>query len=105
MFMECLSFAFYVAKQRDAARGRIINGMAVSNDDEDEWETVEGVADLEGMADLLGVAQEHPVKIEEAGHMGQSELVLSSSVCKFPGRIPPVDVVREDDETQDKTVQ
>ena len=48
------------------------------HDNEDEWETVEGVADPqvvatpegvadpEGVAELLGVAQEHLVEIEEA---------------------------------------
>lgn len=111
VFMECLSFAFYVAKQQDAARGRIMNGTAVNNDD--EWEVIEGVADPGGVADLEGVAhagcvsaQQHPVpEVQGAGQLSRSELVLLTGLRPVPSCIPVVDVVREENKSQDRTLR
>ena len=97
LLMECLSFAFYVAKQQDAARARIMYGTAVS-DDNGEWEALERVANPEGVAD--------PVPEEkEAVQVAHSELVLPPGVSTVPRHFLPVDVQREANKTQDETLQ
>lgn len=95
----------YVAKQQLATRGRILNGMAVSDDD--EWEVAEGVADPGGVADQGGVSpQDYRVpEMEEAEHMSHSELVVSTSLHPIPSRILAADVVREENEPQGKPLR
>ena len=104
LLMECLSFAFYVAKQQDAARARILYGTAVSDDDNDEWQALEHMANPEGVAGPEGVADPVPEE-EEAVQVSHSELVLSPVVVMVPRQFLPVDVHREANETQDKTRQ
>lgn len=111
MLMESLCFAFYVAKQQDAARARIMYGTAVSDDDNARWEAVEGGADPEGVAVLEGGANPEGVsdvvseKEEGVRVHYRSELVVPSAVCKVLRHYLPVDVQREASETQDERLQ
>ena len=98
MLMECLSFAFYVAKQQDAARARIMYGTPVSDDNNGEWEVLERVANPEGVA---GPVPEE----EEAVQVAYSKLVLPPGVSTVLRHFLPVDVQREANKTQDKTRQ
>ena len=106
MLMESLCFAFYVARQQDAARARIIHGTAVSDDD--RWEVVEGGDNPEGVAvlegDPEGVSDVVPEK-EEGRVYYRSELVVPSAVCKVLRHYLPADVQREASETQDESLQ
>ena len=106
--MECLSFAFYVAKQQDAARARIMYGTPVSDDDNDEWQALEHMANPEGVADPEGVTDPEVVAVpeeEEAVQVAHSELVLPQGVFTVPRHFVSVDVQREANKTQDKPRQ
>ena len=107
MLMESLCFAFFVAKQQDAARACIIHGTAVSDDD--RWEVVEGGDNLEGVAvlegDPEGVSDVVPEKEEGARVYYHSELVVPSAVCKVLRHYLPVDVQREASKTQEERLQ
>ena len=98
MLMESLCFAFFVAKQQDAARARILYGTAVSDDDNGRCEVVEGGANPEGVA----VAEE-----EEGGRVCcRSELVVvPSDVCRVLRHYLPVDVQRVASERQAERLQ
>ena len=106
MLMESLCFAFFVAKQQDAARARILYGTAVSDD---RWEVVEGGANPEGVAvpegDPEGVSDIVPEKEEGARVYYRSELVVPSDVCKVLRHYLPVDVQREASERQEERLQ
>ena len=107
MLMESLCFAFFVAKQQDAVRARIMYGTAVSDDD--RWEVVEGGDNLEGVAllegDPEGVSDIVPEKEEGARVYYRSELVVPSDVCKVLRHYLPVDVQREASERQEERLQ
>ena len=101
VLMECLRFAFYVAKQKYATHANIMHGRAVSFDD--EWEVIEDVANPEDMSP----PHEHPFPEEEkeTEQRGHSELVLSSGMRKVRSRFLAVDVHREKNETQHNALQ
>ena len=65
------------------------------------------MGDPRSVTDLGGVSpQEYPVsEEEEAGHMGYSELVMSSSLRPISSPILPADIVREENNSQDKSPQ
>ena len=112
MLMESLCFAFFVAKQQDAARARILYGTVVSDD---RWEVVEGGAnpegvavpegDPEGVADPEGVSDVVPEKEEGVRVYYHSELVVPSAVCKVLRHYLPADVQREASERQEERLQ
>ena len=110
MLMESLCFAFYVARQQDAARAHNIHGTAVRDDDNGKWEVVEGGANPEsvavpGVADPEGVSDVVPEKEEGVRVYYCSELVVPSDVCKVLRHYLPVDVQQETSETQDERLQ
>ena len=104
--MESLCLAFFVAKQLDAARARILYGTAVSDD---RWEVVEGGANPEGVAvlegDPEGVSDVVPEEEEGARVYCRSELVVPTDVCKVLRHYLPVDVQREASERQEERLQ
>lgn len=100
MLMECLRFAFSVAKQQVATCANIMHGRAVSYDE--EWEVMEDVANPEGMSPHEYPFPEMEREAEQRGH---SELVLSSHMHKVCSRVLAVDVHREENETQHNALQ
>ena len=103
MLMECLSFAFYVAKLQDTAQARILHGMAVSDDNNGEWE--EGVAEPVGGANLEDVTRPVPEQEEAVLVVSPSELVVSTGVSKVLRHYLPLDVHRKASKAQDEALQ
>ena len=101
MLIECLSFAFYVAKLQDAVRARILHGTAVSDDDNGEWKG--GVAAPEGGATLESIVA---LEQEEAVQgVYYSEMVAPPVGCGVASRVLPVDVQQKATKAQDETLQ
>ena len=96
MLMECLSFAFYVAKLQDTARARILHG---SDDNNGDWEG--GVAEPEGGANLEDVARPVPEQEEAVLVVSPSELVVSTGVSKVLRHYLSLDVHRKASKAQD----
>ena len=102
MLMESLCFAFFVAKQQDAARARILYGTAVSDDDNGRCEVVEGGANPEGVA----VPEDVVAEEEEGGRVCcRSELVVPTDVYRVLRHNLPVDVQRVASERQAERLQ
>ena len=88
MLMECLSFAFYVARLQDAAQMR----TAVSDDDIGVWE--------EAVARPIPGEQKEAVPV-----VSPSELVVSTGVSKVLRHYLPLDVHRKASKAQDEALQ
>ena len=87
MLMECLSFAFYVARLQDASQ----TCTAVSDDNIGEWEE--------------GVARPVPEPEEAVLVVSPSELVVSTGVSKVLRHYLPLAVHRKTSEAQDEALQ